>query len=271
MCVIIWPASSDVGEPLLGGVEGPFRMPIEKERLSTSNAVPRWVVAEHRARYAFAARLVAGKRVVDCACGDGFGTADFASAGSRQIVAIDASVDAVIAARRAGAGVTRGVLADATRLPLASNWADVFICLETLEHVDEGERLLDEAARVLTRAGTFVCSTPNRIVTHPGAPLTTRPISRFHAREYAVEEFRQLLAARFEQVELFGQNPQPRIQARAFAMIARVLPFRTIARLNQLVKLRRLVRYVDAECRVTPLDTRADYEYIVAVGSRPRR
>jgi SAM-dependent methyltransferase len=246
-------------------------VPIEKERLSTSEAMPPWVVAEHRARYAFAARLAAGRRVVDCACGDGFGTADFASAGSRQIVAIDASLDAVIAARAAGVGVTRGVVADATRLPLASDWADVFICLETLEHVDAGERLLDEAARVLARGGTLVCSTPNRIVTHPGAPLATRPISRFHAREYSVEEFRRLLAARFEQVELFGQNPQPRIQAQTFAAVAKVLPFRTTARLNQLVKLRRLVRYDEAESRVRPLENGADYEYIVAVCRTPRR
>src|SRR5581483_6233399 len=125
--------------------------------------------------------------------------------------------------------------------------------------------------RTLTSAGTLVCSTPNRVVTHPGAPLATRPISRFHAREYAVEEFRALLAARFEDVELFGQNPQPRIQARAFAAAARLLPFRTIARLNQLVKLRRLVKYDEAESRVRPFDERADYEYVVAVCRTPRR
>ena len=157
----------------------------EQERLPTEETTHRWVVAEHYARYAFAATFAIEGLVVDCACGNGIGTLQFASNGSARIVAIDASPEALAAAMQSSqrSQPIHFLLGDATMLPLTSEAADTVISLETLEHLANSERFLDEVRRVMKPAATFVCSTPNRLVTHPGASITIRPINRFHVTE----------------------------------------------------------------------------------------
>jgi SAM-dependent methyltransferase len=182
-------------------------------------------------------------------------------------VAIDSSADALHAAS-ASIQHSHGIhflLGDAMRLPLACQSADVVISLETLEHLAHGESFLDEAHRILKPAGTFVCSTPNRAVTHPGAPLTVRPINRFHVQEYSVDELRSLLTSRFRQVQLYGQNPQARSQRRVMRLVARILPWRWTAYLNQLLKLRRFLLNDPSLSVVVPVAADWDYEYIVGV------
>src|SRR5215467_1277008 len=49
---------------------------------------------EHLARYAFAARLARGKRVLDAGCGAGYGSAELARA-ALSVVGIDISAEAV--------------------------------------------------------------------------------------------------------------------------------------------------------------------------------
>src|SRR5947209_13439233 len=53
---------------------------------------------EHMARYAFAARLARGKRVLDAGCGAGYGSAELAHT-AQTVVGIDVSPDAVTFAR----------------------------------------------------------------------------------------------------------------------------------------------------------------------------
>src|SRR5215475_3310651 len=53
---------------------------------------------EHFARYAFAARLARGKRVLDAGCGAGYGSAELASV-AEQVVGIDRAPDALEFAR----------------------------------------------------------------------------------------------------------------------------------------------------------------------------
>ena len=61
-----------------------------------------WV--EHWHRYHFAARFAAGMRVVDAACGEGYGSALLARSAA-SVVGADISPAAVAHARRAYAGV----------------------------------------------------------------------------------------------------------------------------------------------------------------------
>jgi SAM-dependent methyltransferase len=246
-------------------------VPIEDERLSTSSSPPRWVTAEHHARYDFAAQFVNERIVVDCACGDGIGTEVFLAHGSHQVIAIDTSHEALqTTARRTSSRAAHCIRADGAMLPLPSHCAEVFISLETIEHAVDAERLLDEARRALKPEGILVCSTPNRFVTHPGATLAVRPISPFHKREYSIEEFRTLLLDRFQSVQLYGQNPQRRAQAQVLSLLAKTFPVRLVARCNQLMKARRFVRYNPSHCSVALIDPRLDYEYLVAVCRSPR-
>src|ERR1035441_3872297 len=53
---------------------------------------------EHLARYAFAARLARGKRVLDAGCGAGYGAADLAQS-ALSVVGADTAAEAVTFAR----------------------------------------------------------------------------------------------------------------------------------------------------------------------------
>lgn len=126
----------------------------------------------HLARYALAAQWVrAGDTVLDCACGLGYGTAVLAaqSKGAR-FIGVDIDGDAVrYAAENFGAWGAEYRAADATRLnflPDAS--VDVIVSFETVEHVADCAKLLDEFARVLKPDGRIVASVPNLWVDETG-------------------------------------------------------------------------------------------------------
>ncbi len=63
-------------------------MRIEEERFYPNGFMPPWVRYQHLERYRWAAKFVAGKRVLDVACGTGYGTALLANAGAAQALAV---------------------------------------------------------------------------------------------------------------------------------------------------------------------------------------
>ncbi len=235
---------------------------IDTERLSEAT-LPPWVRREHQARYRFAARHVAGRAVVDCACGAGLGTAQFVAAGARRVLGIDVSADAIRLAR--AASPAQFVLAAGTALPLPPRSVDAFVSLETVEHVADDGAFIDEIARVLSSDGIFICSTPNRTVKNPGLRAEERPINPFHVREYTEGEFRSLLARRFRTVEILGQNPCRRYVARLGTAARRFLPVRMLARMQQGSKFRYLLPPLRAGHEVQRARADRDYEFFVAL------
>lgn len=180
---------------------------IATERVKSGEWLPPWTVAEHEARYAFASRFVRGLAVVDCASGNGNGAAVFLRSEPASLVGFDVDQEAVDAANTTlGTDLASFRRAEATALPAGDATADVFISLETVEHVEDDRGFLGEVARVLKPDGLFICSTPNRSVTNPGTGLADRPWNPFHVREYTPLEYLDLLTERFEVVGWYGQN-----------------------------------------------------------------
>lgn len=242
---------------------------IETERLEADSQLP-WVRREHEARFRFAARYVSDRLVVDCACGEGASVPYLTAAGAAKVIAFDCSMDALQRARKQPAGRVSLVLADGCSLPLQNACVDVFVSLETIEHVENDHALLMEAARVLSRTGTFVCSTPNRIVSNPGLGQRGRPASRFHIREYAQDEFADLLRTFFSSVELYGQNPSPVWQVRLLGALGRLTSPLLVTRARQMTKMRFLLPRRWREHEVNLMVPGFNYEYIVAVCSKPK-
>jgi SAM-dependent methyltransferase len=159
------------------------------------------VLAEHLARYAFAAaRVPPGGRVLDAACGSGYGTANLAEH-AKHVVGIDLAPEAVAYARQHyGLAHVAFAVMDCRRLAFADATFDAYACFETLEHVQEQEALVAEARRVLTPGGLFLVSTPNRDVYNLAYGRNLH-----HERELSPEEFEALLRRHFDDVTLFGQ------------------------------------------------------------------
>jgi SAM-dependent methyltransferase len=245
-------------------------MSIERERVETEGWFPNWIRHEHLARYRFAASYAAGKEVVDCACGDGSSSSMFAEAGAKQVFAFDLAEEAVAAAAAAHPHPNvRYAAADAASLPLAEGAADLYVSLETIEHLPDERAFLMEVVRVLRPDGLFVCSTPDRDVYSPGHDLDTKPWNRFHIRERTQAELADLLRSHFGDVLLFGQNRKSRSVTAMKKRAGRMLPLDAMVRLNQAFKLPRLAYDRLDHHLVVPADPHYRYEIVVAVCGRP--
>jgi SAM-dependent methyltransferase len=195
-----------------------------EERLADDPTSALW--GEHRSRYRFAGALFSepGQRVLDVACGTGFGLAMLRQAGAGAI-GIDYSAETL----RHQAGV---VQADAARLPVQSDAFDLVVSFETIEHVPNAAALVQEIRRVLKPGGRLILSTPNRAFgppeLHTGNP--------FHVQEFTADELRDLLGKSFADVTLYGQRPSSRYQYVPFLMPRRqfqprALVWKTLVRL----------------------------------------
>jgi SAM-dependent methyltransferase len=154
---------------------------------------------EHVYRYRFAARFARDRRVLDIACGEGYGTAALAAAGARSVLGVDISPEACEHARRKYRVETR--VGSAESIPLDDGAMDVVVSFETVEHVESAGRFLAECRRVLAPGGTLIMSTPNRPVYSPHGKH-----NRFHTAEMDEGEFRAALGARFKSCELYAQR-----------------------------------------------------------------
>ncbi|MGH7551627.1 MAG: class I SAM-dependent methyltransferase [Longimicrobiales bacterium] len=135
------------------------------------------LAARYRERNRFARRRIEnvfsllppvhGKSVIDLGCGMGTFTIECARRGAVAI-GIDPAPAAVAAARRvADAEHARSaffIQADAVRLPLGDESADVVLAADVTEHLDDETlgRVLREATRVLRPGGQLVLYTPEQ-------------------------------------------------------------------------------------------------------------
>lgn len=163
-----------------------------------ANAMTFW---EHVYRYRFAARLAPGRRILDIACGEGYGSAALREAGAQSVIGVDIAAEAVAHAR-AKYGIDARV-GDAEKIPLSDGEVDLVVSFETLEHVPDPAKFLDECARVLAPGGTLVVSTPNKEV-YADRIGHENP---FHCSELTLPEFKEMLSARFDIIDLFTQRP----------------------------------------------------------------
>lgn len=101
-------------------------------------------------------------KILDVACGGGFLSNALARAG-HQVTGIDLSRESLAIARRFDmTGRVGYVFGNAYQLPYADRRFDVVCVMDFLEHVEEPEQVVAEAARVLRPGGLFFFYTFNR-------------------------------------------------------------------------------------------------------------
>jgi SAM-dependent methyltransferase len=159
---------------------------------------------EHLARYAFAARLARGKRVLDTGCGAGYGSAELAHT-AQTVVGIDVSSDAVTFAR-ANYRLPNLTfeMASCTALPHRDAIFDLVVGFEVIEHLENWREFLREVRRVLSPNGQFIVSTPNKL--YYTESRGGEGVNPFHVHEFEFEEFRTELKSIFPYVSLYLEN-----------------------------------------------------------------
>ena len=153
-------------------------------------------------RYRLAQTLSIGKRVIDLASGEGYGSALLSQSAESVIgVEIDPSAAAYSSGKYQNDNL-RYVVGDIRRTPLHEGEFDVAVCFEAIEHVKHPEEVLAEARRLLRDDGVLVVSTPER-----GAYSDQRNFeNEFHEHEFYEDEFRELLEQVFPHVGILAQR-----------------------------------------------------------------
>ena len=158
---------------------------------------------EHLHRYAYTTQFVRDKRVLDLACGEGYGSYLLART-AESVVGIDIDETAIKHARNKYIKQNLDFkVGSITEVPIAGKHLfDVAVCFEALEHIEEHQKLLSEAKRLLTPDGIFIVSTPNKRV-YSDEPQFNNP---FHVHELYFDEFRELFENNFKNVKFLGQR-----------------------------------------------------------------
>jgi O-antigen biosynthesis protein len=171
------------------------------ERLQLDTERNREHIHQHLSRYEFVTSIVQSKKVLDVACGSGYGSNILKSNGASSVVGVDISSESIEHAKQkySGEGI-RFQVGDAENLS-DYRGCDIIISFETIEHLKHPEIFLKEVARSLLPGGQFVVSTPVR----ERGTINDKPSNQYHRREWSEEEFKILLQSHFRNVTCYGQ------------------------------------------------------------------
>ncbi len=164
----------------------------------------------HLAVYRWIADRVGGMDVTDLACGEGYGSATLAEHAA-DVIGVDANPEAHAHAaaryRRSNLHFERDLVEN------VKGPRDAIVFLQTIEHIDEVDKLLDA---IVAAAPIAYISTPNRLTLAPeGADKSDNP---WHIREYTAAEYRALLEPHFGSVEILGLDHVGKLRIHELAL-----------------------------------------------------
>ena len=169
----------------------------------------------HLVVYEWIAAQVAGQRVLDMACGEGYGSNVLARSAS-EVVGVDANPEAHEHAR------LRYTLPNLRfERALVETYGepgtfDSIVFLQTIEHVQDPAAVLTHFQALLAPGGVAYVSTPNLLTLAPaGAEKSGNP---WHLKEYRAVEFEALCTSVFESVQMLGLFHAGKLRAHALAL-----------------------------------------------------
>lgn len=162
------------------------------------------LLLEHLARYEFAIPYVHG-RVLDIACGSGYGTQLIAKVTKKKchaVIGVDIDEKTIEYARkRYNHPLIQYQQEDAlnSHLPEKLGSFDTILSFETIEHFSNDRLFIKNIYDMLRPKGVFIISTP--FGKGRGKPCG----SPFHVHQFTKNEFRELLTP-FQNVEIYHQR-----------------------------------------------------------------
>jgi SAM-dependent methyltransferase len=186
----------------------------------------------HLVVYEWIAARVGGLRVIDMACGEGYG-ADVLARTAGSVVGVDANPEAHEHARLR---YRRPNLRFARELvETFAEPADAVVFLQTIEHLSDPGSALDHFASLVAaeqgagraaepssdpataaRAGAVFLSTPNVLTLAPKGE--SRSGNPWHVHEYRIEEFDRLCREHFREVRMHGLFHARKLRAHELAL-----------------------------------------------------
>jgi ubiquinone/menaquinone biosynthesis C-methylase UbiE len=161
--------------------------------------------ANHIFRYDFAERQIKHPiRILDAACGVGYGTCFLADKFGVETIGVDVSESALaVAENQFKTDKTVFIRDDCESLKKITGIFSHAVSYETFEHLENPDSFLTRAYELLDVNGALILSTPNADVTSPDRKVEWA----FHEKEYRASELVELVqTAGFKNIRLFGQT-----------------------------------------------------------------
>jgi 2-polyprenyl-3-methyl-5-hydroxy-6-metoxy-1,4-benzoquinol methylase len=153
----------------------------------------------HLAVYEWIAARVKGVRVIDMACGEGYGS-DVLARMAAEVVGVDANPEAHEHARLRY--LRENLRFERDLVETYAEPADAVVFLQTIEHLQDPSAVLKHFRALVGSAGRVFVSTPNVLTLAPkGAERSDNP---WHVHEYRAEEFERICRGTFSAVQVYG-------------------------------------------------------------------
>lgn len=149
----------------------------------------------HIERYRFAQSFCAGKRVLDGACGTGYGSAILGEVAA-EVEGVDIGLDAVEYAKNNYANnMVRFSKSLVELTPFEESSFDVVVSFETMEHTLSPQAAVREFVRLLKKDGIAIISIPNNW-----------GYTEYHFFDFNLRMLSHLLSECFGNIEFYYQN-----------------------------------------------------------------
>jgi len=167
----------------------------------------------HLVVYEWIAERIHGRRVVDLACGEGYGSAVLGRTAA-SVVGVDANPEAFEHARVKYTSDTVGF--ERNMIELWRGDVDCVVFLQTIEHVQDPDAVLEHVRELIGPGGVAYVSTPNVLTLAPKGEV--RSGNPWHVREYKPDEYRALCERHFGSVDLLGLHHARKLRAHELAI-----------------------------------------------------
>ncbi len=169
------------------------------ERLPVNSEYSPIELSIHLARYACVKQFASNKKILDFACGEGYGASFLKKWGAKQVVGIDISEQAIAAANKhfkePGVQFIAGGIDD------LQEKFDLIVCVETIEHVEDPRKLIENLRNLSHKETRFIFTCPNDYYYYGRG----QSINPYHKTTFSYFDFRQLIEDYFESPTwLFG-------------------------------------------------------------------
>ena len=161
------------------------------------------VKIEHMHRYQIALNFAQGKKVLDIACGEGYGSNLLAKVAS-SVIGVDVAYEAILHAKKKYScnNNIRFIQGDCAAIPISDNYIDLVVSFETIEHHARHKEFILEIKRVLKEDGLFIISSPDKKEYSDFIGY----INEYHVKELYYSEFEQLIKENFKHFSILGQR-----------------------------------------------------------------